>query len=71
MTITLNVPDASATQIVDGICTATGWTAESGKTKAQWAKEKLVAWIKETAKRGLLRSSHTEIAATVDPVSIT
>ena len=71
MTITLNIPDGDAAQIVDGICTATGWTVESGKTKAAWAKERLVLWIKDTAKRGLLRASQTTISSTVDPVVIT
>jgi hypothetical protein len=70
MTISLNIPDANATQIVDGICAATGWTVESGKTKGQWAKERLVAWIKDTAKRGLLRESQTNISGSVDPVVI-
>jgi len=70
MNINLTIPDANAPQIVDGICTATGWTVESGKTKAQWAKEKLALWIKETAKRGLLKSSQTQISGTIDPVVI-
>ena len=71
MNITLTIPDANAPDIVDGICAATGWTVESGKTKAQWAKEKLVLWVKETAKRGLLRTSQTQISGTIDPVVIT
>ena len=70
MNINLTIPDANAPQIVDGLCTATGWTVESGKTKAQWAKEKLAVWIKETAKRGLLKSSQTQISGTIDPVVI-
>jgi hypothetical protein len=71
MTINLNIPDANAAQLVDGISAATGWTAGSGVTKAAWAKAQLVTWIKETAKRGLLKESHATIATTVDPVSIT
>jgi hypothetical protein len=70
MNINLTIPDANAPQIVDGVCTATGWTVESGKTKAQWAKEKLALWVKETAKRGLLKSSQTQISGTIDPVVI-
>ena len=71
MNINLTIPDTNAPQIIDGVCTATGWTVESGKTKAQWAKEKLALWIKETAKRGLLKSSQTQITGTIDPVVIT
>jgi hypothetical protein len=70
MQITLNVPDTDAPQVIDGICAATGYDAASGKTKPQWAKEKLVAWIKDTAKRGLLRQQQTTIAASIDPVTI-
>ena len=71
MNITINIPDAAAPEIVDGVCAATGWTAESGKTKAAWAKEKLALWIKETAKRGLLRQSQATIGNTVNAVNIT
>ena len=71
MNITLTIPDANAPQIIDGVCTATGWTVESGKTKAQWAKDKLALWIKDTAKRGLLKTSQTQITGTIDPVVIT
>ena len=71
MTISLNIPDADATQIVEGVCAATGWSEASGKTKAAWAKEKLVTWIKDTAKRGLLRTSQTTINTSIDPIVIT
>ena len=71
MTINLNLPDENATQLVNGICTATGWTDASGKTKAEWAKAQLVQWIKDTAKRGLLKDSQTSISTAIDPVTIT
>ena len=71
MTVSLNIPDASATQIVEGVCAATGWTAGSGKTKAEWAKTMLGNWVKETAKRGLLTQERATIVATIDPIEIT
>ena len=71
MKITLDIPDADAGPIVDGLCAATGWTEASGKTKAAWAKDKLVAWIKDTAKRGVVRQSMVNAAAAIDPVTIT
>ena len=71
MIITLDIPDGEATQIVNGICAATGWTVASGKTKGQWAKERVIMWVKDTAKRGLLRDSQTTISSTIDPVVIT
>ena len=70
MIITLTIPDANAPQIVDGICAATGWTVASGRTKAEWGKEKLAQWIKDTAKRGLLKTSQADISTTIDPVTI-
>lgn len=71
MNLNLTIPDANATDIVNGICAATGWTVASGVTKAVWAKAQTATWIKETAKRGLLKESHATIATTIDPVSIT
>jgi hypothetical protein len=71
MIVSLNIPDASATQIVEGVCAATGWTVGSGKTKADWAKAALANWAKETAKRGLLMQERTTITAAVDPIEIT
>jgi len=71
MQINLNIPDASAAQIVDGVCRATGFTAGSGLTKGQWAKGKVIEYIKSTAKRGLQMDSADSIKTTIDPVSIT
>ena len=71
MNINMTIPDADGAQVVEGICVATGWTADCGKTKAVWAKEKLVLWVKDTAKRGLLKASQADINAAIDPVSIT
>ena len=71
MQITLTIPDTDAPQIVNGICAATNYDAASGKTKAEWAKDKVVTWIKDTAKRGQLVASRTNIVTTVDNISIT
>jgi hypothetical protein len=71
MQITFDIPDAQAPQIIDGICNATGWTLASGVAKGQWAKDAIVKFIKDTAKRGQVRQSMTTIAATIDPLAIT
>ncbi len=71
MDMTLRIPDGRAAQIVDGLCEATGWTAASGVTKGAWAKDRMAEWIKDTAKRGLLKSSHATITSEIDPVHIT
>ena len=70
MIVSLNIPDVNASDIVDGVCAATGWTVESGKTKAAWAKEQLALWVKQTAKRGLLLNQRTTIQTAIDPVVI-
>ena len=71
MKITFDIPDGQATQIVEGICAATGWTAVSGVTQAQWAKDAVVKYIKDTSKRGLVKQAMSNIAATVEAASIT
>ena len=70
MTVSLDIPEESASDLVNGVCSATGWVAESGKTKAEWAKAQLVLWMKETAKRGLLMDQRTTIKAAVDAVTV-
>lgn len=71
MIITFTIPDDKAQMIIDGICTHTGWTAASGLTKGQWAKEKLISTIKEMARVGLLVASRDTIETEVGAVAIT
>ena len=68
MNINMTIPDASSAEVLDGIAQATGWTTESGKTKAVWAREKCALWVKETAKRGLLRKQQLKINTDIDAV---
>jgi hypothetical protein len=70
MIVSLDIPDVAANDIVEGVCAATGWTEASGKAKAQWAKEQLGAWLKDTAKRGLLMRQRANITSAIDPVTI-
>lgn len=44
--ITIDVPDAIAPRCLDAVAAATGWTAGSGFTKAQWAKKIIAAYLK-------------------------
>jgi len=71
MTLTINIPDAVAPQIVDGICAATNYDAGSGKTKAVWAKEQLILSLKRLATSGVMRSTLTSTKATLDAAAIT
>ena len=70
MTLTINIPDTVATQVVDGICDATNYDASSGKTKAQWAKEQLISHMKRLAASGVMRSTLTSTKATLDAAAI-
>ena len=71
MKIDVTIPDADSTRVLEGIAVATGWTTESGKTKAAWARERCAAFVKDTAKRGLLRKQQLKIAGDIDAVVIT
>ena len=70
MTLTINIPDAVATQVVDGICAATNYDAGSGKTKAVWAKEQLILHLKRMATSGAVKSAMTTTKATLDAAAI-
>ena len=70
MTLTINIPDAVAPQVVDGICAATNYDAASGKTKAQWAKEQVIRTIKSMATSGVMKSTLANTRATLDGASI-
>jgi hypothetical protein len=71
MTLTINIPDAVANDVVNGICAATNYDAGSGKTKAQWAKEQLIRSMKALATNGAVKSAMTTTKATLDAAAIT
>ena len=71
MTLTINIPDAVANDVVNGICAATNYNAGSGKTKAQWAKEQLIRTMKALAVSGTARSVTSTTRATLDAAAIT
>ena len=71
MNINVTVPDENSAQVLEGIAAATGWTTESGKTKAQWARERAAAWVRDTAKRGLTKNAQTRIVQEIDAVVLT
>jgi hypothetical protein len=71
MQITFDIPDAQAPQVIDGICAATGWTVASGVAKGAWAKDAIVKYIKDTAKRGQARQAMINATTVIDPLNIT
>lgn len=70
MTLSINIPDAVANDVVNGICAATNYDAGSGKTKAQWAKEQIIKTMKGLAVSGMARSTVTTTRATLDAAAI-
>ena len=70
MTLTINIPDEVAPQIVDGICEATNYDAGSGKTKAVWAKEQVIAHLKRMATSGVMKSTLASTKAAFDGAAI-
>jgi hypothetical protein len=70
MTLTINIPDEVAPQVVDGICAATNYDATSGKTKAQWAKEQLIRTMKNLVTSGAVKTTMTTTKTTLDGAAI-
>lgn len=70
MQINVNIPDASAQTVLDGVCTATGWQASSGVSQADWVQQQAANFIKGSAKRGLLILAQASTSAAVDAVGI-
>ena len=57
MTLTINIPDAVAPQVVENICVATNYDAASGDTKAAWAKAQVIRTLKQLATQGAVKSA--------------
>lgn len=63
--ITINVPDVVAPRVLDAVAARYEWTAESGLTKAQFTKQVIVRWLKETVKmhEGQIASGAATVAS--------
>lgn len=48
--INITIPDAVVPRVLDAVASRYNWTPESGLTKAQFAKDVIVKWLKETVK---------------------
>lgn len=49
-TISITVPDAVQTRVVDAICARKGYVAGQGQTKAQFVKAQIALFIKNEVK---------------------
>jgi len=70
MTLTINIADDVAPQVVDGICAATNYNAASGKTKAQWAKEQVIRTIRQMAANGAMKTALASSKAVMNGAAI-
>lgn len=71
MTLTITIDDAAqATRVINDYCVATNYDAASGKTKLQWAKEKIILYLKQTAARGEFVTDRDAIAAAIQAINI-
>ena len=70
MTLTINIPDDVAPQIVDNICAATNYDAASAKDKTTWAKEQLIRTLKQMATQGAVKNAVATTKATLETASI-
>lgn len=48
--VSINIPDAVVSRVVEAMAVRYGWTTESGLTKTQFAKRVLTNLLKETVK---------------------
>lgn len=70
MIVTFTMTDADGTVLIEDICVATSYDAASGKTKGQWAKEKMIAGIKSLAVRGAVKTAATNAQNAISAIVI-
>lgn len=73
--ITITIPDAVVNDVLDAFAVTYGWTADSGLTKAQFARARTADYIKNVYKNHLsslaLQQAQTNVDTQVNAVVIT
>lgn len=71
MQLTITIDDtASATRILEGVCTATKYDAGSGMTKADWVRKQIETYLKTTAYRGEARATADAIGSQINAIVV-
>jgi hypothetical protein len=70
MTLTITIPDESATEFLDDVCNGSGYDAASNKTKAQWAQEQAVKSLKGLALNGAMKQASVDARAGIEAAGI-
>lgn len=70
--ITVTIPDPQVQRVIDALCGFGGWTAETGLTKAQFAKAQVAEHLKRTVKNWEEQEAQrTAVLAVETPPDIT
>ena len=72
MTLTLTIADNTAgTRLLNGFCLGSNYDPGSGITKADWVRQQLALFLKQTAKRGEVRADSAAISTAIDAIAVT
>jgi hypothetical protein len=69
-TISITIPDGSINDVKDAFAAIYGWTAESGLTKAQFAKKKVADYTKDVLKEYKAQQAGEAARQSIDTVDI-
>ena len=74
--ITLTIPNASLTRIIDGICNAYNYDlaiegVSNPPTKGQFAKAKIIEFVKTTVKNEEISAAQQAITSDAEAINIT
>lgn len=64
--ITLNIPDGSASRIVDAFAAEFSYDASSGLTKAQFTKQQVIEYLRHVTKNYEARLAANQSKTTID-----
>lgn len=69
-TISITIPDSAINDVKDAFAALYGWTAESGLTKAQFAKKKVADYTKDVLKEYKAQQAADGAKQTIDTIDI-
>lgn len=68
--VVINIPDDKVNNILDAFADQFGWNAELGITKASFAKNKIINYIKDVYRGQLHRTASQQNEQTINSVVI-
>ena len=68
--ITINIPDSAINDVKDAFAALYGWSADSGLTKAQFAKAKVSEYVKTVLKEYKAQQAADGARQSIDTVDI-